>query len=99
MFNSLKTLNCLLLSLLSFVRLLSNSTWDYKPPASQDIPEDLRTTFFDSGRNPVKILGSKATGEPCMLMGCSVIFAIRDALNSAKGEVGYDVRKWYKLGE
>ncbi len=78
---------------------MSNSTWDYKPPASQDIPEDLRTTFYDTGRNPAKILGSKATGEPCVLLGVGVMFAIRDAINAARRELGEDGRKWFKLGK
>ena len=33
-------------------------------------------------------LGSKATGEPSMLMGCSVAFAIRNALKGAREELG-----------
>lgn len=41
---------------------------EYKPPASHDIPEDLRTTFYDSKRNPSGVLGSKATGEPSVLV-------------------------------
>ncbi len=77
--------------------MLSNSTWDYKPPASQDIPEDLRTTFYDSKRNPNGVLGSKATGEPSVLLGIGVIMALRNAINSAKEDVGYDLTKWYPL--
>ncbi len=78
---------------------MSNSTWDYKLPASQDIPEDLRTTFYDTGKNPAKILGSKATGEPSMLLGIGVMTAIRQAVNSAKADTGFDLKKWYNLGE
>ena len=33
-------------------------------------------------------LGSKATGEPSMLMGCSVAFALRDAIRAAREELG-----------
>jgi xanthine dehydrogenase molybdopterin-binding subunit B len=33
-------------------------------------------------------LGSKATGEPSMLMGCSVLFAIRNAVQSARADCG-----------
>ena len=33
-------------------------------------------------------LGSKATGEPAMLMGCSVAFAIRNALRAGREELG-----------
>ena len=33
-------------------------------------------------------MGSKATGEPAMLMGCSVAFAIRNALRAGREELG-----------
>ena len=80
-------------------RLLTNDTWEYKPPASQDIPEDLRTTFYDSGRNPGGVLGSKATGEPSVLMGVGVVFAIRNALDAAKKDLGRPADEWYTLSK
>ena len=78
---------------------VSVGTWDYKPPGSLDIPEDLRTTFYNSGHNPDGVLGSKATGEPSVLMGVGVMFAIRDALNSAKADKGVDLTKFYDMGK
>lgn len=33
-------------------------------------------------------LGSKATGEPGMLMGCAVAFAIRNAIKAGREELG-----------
>lgn len=72
---------------------------EYKPPSSQDIPEDLRTTFYNSKRNPYGVLGSKATGEPCVLMGVGVMFAIRDAINAIKKDLGADLKTWYRMGE
>ena len=44
-------------------------------------------------------MGSKATGEPSVLMGCGVMFAVRDALNSAKKDKGADLTKFYDLGK
>jgi len=45
-----------------FLRLLTNSTWDYYPPMSKNVPEDMRTTFYDSGRNrDLGVLGSKVS--------------------------------------
>ena len=58
-------------------QLLDNSTWYYHVPGALDIPADLRTTFYNSGHNPNGVLGSKTTGEPSVLAGCSVLFALR----------------------
>ena len=38
---------------------------------------ELRTTFYNSGHNPNGVLGSKTTGEPSVLAGSSVLFALR----------------------
>ena len=57
--------------------LLDNSTWYYHVPSCLDIPATLRTQFYNSGHNPAGVLGSKTTGEPSVLAGCSVLFAIR----------------------
>ena len=47
-------------------------------------------------------LGSKATGEPAMLMGCSVVFAIRNALRAGREEFGIsgdtDIPNWVNIG-
>ena len=46
-------------------------------------------------------LGSKATGEPAMLMGCSVAFAIRNALRAGREELGItgdgNIPNWVNL--
>ena len=57
--------------------LLDNSTWYYHVPSCLDIPATLRTQFYNSGHNPAGVLGSKTTGEPSVLAGCSVLFAMR----------------------
>ena len=58
-------------------QLLDNSAWTYHVPTCFDIPADLRTQFYNSGHNPNGVLGSKTTGEPSVLAGCSVLFALR----------------------
>ena len=45
------------------------------------------------------VLGSKAVGEPPLLLGVGVLFAIRQALNAAKKDLGVDLSKWYNLGK
>ena len=76
--------------------LVDNSTWHYKVPTCLDVPADLRTEFFDSGHNPAGVLGSKATGEPSVLAGCSVMFALRMAITSARADAG--ITDWFQLG-
>ena len=39
--------------------LLTNNTWEYKPPAAKDIPQDFRVTLLRGSRNPKGIMSSK----------------------------------------
>ncbi len=87
----------MIINLISSTILLRPQT--YKVPSSKDIPEDLRTTFYNSRNNPYGVMGSKATGEPSVLMGVGVLFAIRSALNAAKKDLGKDLTSWYQLGK
>ena len=78
-------------------QLLENSTWSYHPPSCMDIPADLRTEFYNSGNNPHGVLSSKATGEPSVLAGCSVLFALRMAISSARKDGGDT--DWFQFGK
>jgi len=62
----LACLFCLSLSLSPpFVpQLLSEGTWEYKPPSAFDIPLDFKVTLMPNLPNPDGVLRSKATGEP-----------------------------------
>ena len=68
---------------------------EYKPPASQDIPEEFCLYLYNSKDNPFGVLGSKCTGEPPMLMAVSVFLAVRDALRAAR----QNPDEWFKLCE
>merc|ERR1711962_1767715 len=76
-------------------QLLTMNTWEYKPPAAKDIPQDFRVTLLPNARNPHGVLSSKATGEPALLMGISVLFSIWDALNSSRKDSGQS--GWWQL--
>ncbi|KAG8310131.1 hypothetical protein J6590_069743 [Homalodisca vitripennis] len=69
-------------------RMLNNRTLKYKVPGAKDIPIDFRTYILKNGDNPLGILRSKAVGEPPLIMSNSVLFAIRQALRSARKDVG-----------
>ncbi|KAG1648953.1 Xanthine dehydrogenase [Nymphon striatum] len=68
--------------------LLTKNTWEYKPPTTKDIPIQFNITLLKNTPNPLGVLGSKATGEPPLCMSSSVLFAIRDAIQSAREDAG-----------
>ncbi len=80
-------------------QVLTNDTWEYKPPASMDIPEVFNVTLYewdkDSGRG---VLGSKATGEPAVHMGVSCVLALRRAIDAGRRSLLHkDDKDWYSL--
>ncbi len=68
--------------------LLSYSPTTYKIPNIQDIPAALYCNFIDNPNNTVNVRGSKAVGEPPLLLGLAVWAAVKDAIAyAAKGQV------------
>ena len=61
-------------------RLLTHSPDTYKIPAIGDIPRDFRVAFLAEAEQPGNIYGSKAVGEPPLMLAISVREAIRDAI-------------------
>jgi xanthine dehydrogenase large subunit len=60
--------------------LLSHSPTTYKIPNIQDLPEVFNVEWIEND-NTVNIRGSKAVGEPPLLLGISVWAAIKNALS------------------
>ncbi|XP_030901677.2 aldehyde oxidase isoform X1 [Melopsittacus undulatus] len=60
----------------------------YKIPAVCDIPEQFSVSLLSSSQNPYGIYASKGIGEAGLFLGCSVFFALRDAVRSARNERG-----------
>uniref|UniRef100_A0A7M4ERC2 Aldehyde oxidase-like n=1 Tax=Crocodylus porosus TaxID=8502 RepID=A0A7M4ERC2_CROPO len=60
----------------------------YKIPAVCDIPKQFSVSLLSSSQNPNAIYSSKAVGEPALFLGCSVFFAIKDAVAAARQERG-----------
>jgi len=64
-------------------KLLSHSPTTYKIPAIHDTPRQFNIDFIENHNNLKNIRGSKAVGEPPLLLGLSVFCAIKDALHQA----------------
>ena len=67
--------------------LLAHSPTTYKIPNVHDVPEILNVGWIDH-ENPVNLRGSKAVGEPPLLMAISIWCAAKNALQHvANGDV------------
>lgn len=64
--------------------LLTHSPTTYKIPNIQDTPGVFNVDILDNV-NPVNIKGSKAVGEPPLLLGLSVFNAIKNAVSYVAG--------------
>ena len=67
-------------------RLLSHSASTYQIPAISDAPIDLRVALLPHAAQDGVIHGSKAVGEPPLMLAISVREAIRDAVAAFGGQ-------------
>jgi xanthine dehydrogenase large subunit len=65
-------------------RLLTTSAGTYKLPSFSEMPEDFRVHFFADAREDGAVYGSKAVGEPPLMLA----FSAREALREAVGAFG-----------
>lgn len=68
-------------------RLVSCSPSTYKIPSVHDVPRVFKCHLIDNPLNGRNVRGSKAVGEPPLLLAVSVWAAVKDALRAAKGRV------------
>jgi xanthine dehydrogenase large subunit len=61
--------------------LLTHSPTTYKIPNIQDVPEVFNVEWIDNPHNTANIRGSKAVGEPPLLLAISVWAAVKNALS------------------
>ncbi|XP_067673741.1 uncharacterized protein [Haliotis asinina] len=71
-------------------RVLNNSTWDYKPPTCKDIPIDWRISLLPHAPCQQGIRGSKAVGEPPIMLSTGVFFALKYAVSVARYDLTSD---------
>ena len=71
-------------------RLLTHSASTYQIPAISDAPIEFNVTLLPDAAQPGTIHGSKAVGEPPIVLALSVREALRDAI-AAYGESGGQV--------
>ena len=71
--------------------LLSHSASTYAIPAISDAPEDLRVALLRNATQERTIHGSKAVGEPPLMLAISVREAIRDAVAAFGGGGDFDL--------
>ena len=63
-------------------KLMTHAPSTYKIPAVNDCPTNFQTRLFHNPNRKDTVMRSKAVGEPPLLLGFSVFFAIRDAVAS-----------------
>ena len=59
---------------------MTNSASTYKLPAWSELPEEFNVEFLSRAGEPGVVYGSKAVGEPPLMLALSVREAIRDAV-------------------
>uniref|UniRef100_A0A0D9WXP8 FAD-binding PCMH-type domain-containing protein n=1 Tax=Leersia perrieri TaxID=77586 RepID=A0A0D9WXP8_9ORYZ len=66
--------------------VISNSTWDYKIPSVDTIPKQFNAEILNTGYHKHRVLSSKASGEPAVVLAASVHCALREAIRAARIE-------------
>ncbi|XP_006658471.1 putative aldehyde oxidase-like protein [Oryza brachyantha] len=66
--------------------VISNSTWDYKIPSVDTIPKQFNAEVLNTGYHKHRVLSSKASGEPAVVLAASVHCALRGAIRAARIE-------------
>lgn len=71
-------------------QLATRGPGNYKIPGFSDIPQSFNVSFLQgvSWESIRSIQSSKGIGEPPLFLGSTVLFALRDALRSARDDNG-----------
>jgi xanthine dehydrogenase large subunit len=66
-------------------KLTTHAPSTYKIPTSFDVPEHFNVDFWPEANREDNVFGSKAVGEPPLMLALAVFEALRDAVASATG--------------
>ncbi|CAN7018139.1 unnamed protein product [Brassica oleracea var. botrytis] len=64
--------------------VVQQGTWDYKIPTVDTIPKQFYVEIVNTGHHKNRVLSSKASGEPPLLLAASVHCATRSAIREAR---------------
>ncbi|XVE59721.1 hypothetical protein DITRI_Ditri05aG0069100 [Diplodiscus trichospermus] len=67
--------------------VIANGTWTYKIPTVDTIPKQFNVEILNSGHHKKRVLSSKASGEPPLLLAVSVHCATRAAIKEARRQL------------
>nr|CAD1819669.1 unnamed protein product [Ananas comosus var. bracteatus] len=67
--------------------VVSDGTWTYKVPTVDTIPKQFNVELINSGYHKRRVLSSKASGEPPLLLAASVHCATREAIRAARAQL------------
>ncbi|KAL6205175.1 hypothetical protein ACLB2K_022437 [Fragaria x ananassa] len=67
--------------------VVSDGTWTYKIPSIDTIPKQFNVEVLNSGHHSKRVLSSKASGEPPLLLAVSVHCAARAAIKEARKQL------------
>ncbi|KAI9110887.1 hypothetical protein K1719_018007 [Acacia pycnantha] len=76
-------------------RLYTCGPGTYKIPSVNDVPLKFNVSLLKGHPNVKAIHSSKAVGEPPFFLASCVLFAIKDAIKAARGEMGCN--DWFPL--
>jgi xanthine dehydrogenase large subunit len=66
-------------------QLSTHAPSTYKIPATGDVPEHLKVALWPEANREDNVFGSKAVGEPPLMLAISVYEALKDAVAAARG--------------
>ena len=71
-------------------RVFTSGPGTYKIPSANDVPINLNVDLLSISGDVRTVHSSRAVGEPPLFLGCSSLFAVREAIASARKEEGID---------
>ncbi|XP_033724917.1 xanthine dehydrogenase/oxidase-like [Pecten maximus] len=69
-------------------RIKASGPLEYKVPCVRNIPREFKVKLLQNSETVKTVYSSKGVGEPPLLLASSVFFAIKEAVQSSRAEVG-----------